>query len=329
MKIVRETLKGLELGSPTTFASLTMFPLLGGSGKPPEYATLDEAIRDGLLEVREVSQAGSVPELTIVNKGDRAVFLLDGEELVGAKQNRVLNLTILVPAGRTLVVPVSCVEQGRWASRSAVMSGSGSALYAKLRRMKMASVSRSYAVAGSPRSDQGEVWDEISSKMSDLSCNSPTAAMSDLFAREQKRTSDFVSAFKVVEGQRGAVFAIGDKLAGFELFEHPDVLRKMLEKIVRSYALDAIEVRETEALPTSKAVRAFVDEVADGRYEAFPGVGLGEDVRITGDRVTGAALVANDRVVHLCAFRNEDEAAGPGPRSRWTSRLTRASRRGR
>ena len=71
-----------------------------------------------------------------------------------------------------------------------------------------------------------------------------------------------------------------------------------------------------------------MDEVAEGRYETFPGVGLGEDVRITGDRVTGAALVANDRVVHLCAFRTEDEAE-PGPISRWTSRLTRSSRRGR
>ena len=120
MQIIRETLERLQVGTPTTFASLTMFPLVGdGEGLPPEYATLDEALQQGLLEVREISQAGSVPELTVVNKGDRAVFLLDGEELVGAKQSRVLNLTILVPAGRTLIIPVSCVESGRWASRSA------------------------------------------------------------------------------------------------------------------------------------------------------------------------------------------------------------------
>ena len=320
MKIIRETLNRIEVGPPTTFSSLTLFPLISASGKPPEYATLDEAIRQGLLEVREVSQAGSVPDLTIVNRGDRAVFLLDGEELVGAKQNRILNLTILVPAGKTLVVPVSCVEQGRWASRSAVMSSSGSALYSKLRGAKMASVSRNYASVGQARSDQSEVWLGIASKLQDASIESPTAAMSDIFDKQSQRVSDFVGAFKATEGQSGAVFAIGNKLTGFELFEHPDVLRKLLEKIVRSYALDAIEVRETQAVPTQEKAQAFVTEVAEGRCETFPAVGLGEDVRITGDRVNAAALVDHARVVHLCAFRTDDEAG---------SRIARSSLRGR
>jgi hypothetical protein len=40
--------------------------------------------------------------------------LLDGEELIGAKQNRALNLTILAPAKQVIVIPVSCVEAGRW-----------------------------------------------------------------------------------------------------------------------------------------------------------------------------------------------------------------------
>ena len=63
----------------------------------------------------EVSEGGHVPETEeIVNEGELSVLLLDGEELLGAKQNRVLNLTILVPAHQTCVVPVSCVESGRW-----------------------------------------------------------------------------------------------------------------------------------------------------------------------------------------------------------------------
>jgi hypothetical protein len=39
-----------------------------------------------------------VPQLLFINDAMRPVLLLDGEELVGAKQNRVLNLTVLAPA---------------------------------------------------------------------------------------------------------------------------------------------------------------------------------------------------------------------------------------
>ena len=66
------------------------------------------------MRVSEVSQHGSVSDLCVVNDSDRTVLLLDGEDLRGAKQNRVLNLTILVPAGKTVIVLVSCVEQGRF-----------------------------------------------------------------------------------------------------------------------------------------------------------------------------------------------------------------------
>ena len=46
MKIVADVLERLELGSPSSFANLTLFPLLGESGYRPDYATLDEAIEE-------------------------------------------------------------------------------------------------------------------------------------------------------------------------------------------------------------------------------------------------------------------------------------------
>ena len=53
-----------------------------------------------------MSEAGSVPYLQAVNKGPWPVLIFDGEELVGAKQNRITNATILVGVGKT-VLPVS------------------------------------------------------------------------------------------------------------------------------------------------------------------------------------------------------------------------------
>src|SRR5690606_1658034 len=71
----------------------------------------------GGAEVTGVSEAGAVPHLRLLNRGAGQVFLLDGEELAGAKQNRILNLSLLVPGGTALDIPVSCVEQGRWSWR--------------------------------------------------------------------------------------------------------------------------------------------------------------------------------------------------------------------
>ena len=61
MRIVTEILERVTVGPAQTHANLTLFPLLGASGRQPDYATLDEAIQGGWLEVGEVStgtQAG-------------------------------------------------------------------------------------------------------------------------------------------------------------------------------------------------------------------------------------------------------------------------------
>src|SRR5512142_1947912 len=129
--------QSLEIAPPVVAGNLTMYPLLAEHETPPAYTTLDEALAAGFVKVTEVSDAGSVPELTIVNDGPTPVLLLDGEELVGAKQNRIVNLTILVPPQSRLPLPVSCVEAGRWAHRSRSFAAAGRTHYASGRAMKM------------------------------------------------------------------------------------------------------------------------------------------------------------------------------------------------
>ena len=326
MGIISKTLKRVEVGSAQSHRNLTLYPLLGAIGRTPAYATLDEAIEGGWLEVSEISGQGSVPELKVANRGDRGVLLMDGEELQGAKQNRVLNLTILVPAGSTIVVPVSCVEQGRWAMQSRAMSGSKQVLYSGARMSKMASVSANYSRSRTPRSDQGALWSEIAEKVCDLGVDSPTHAMADIFEQSGRRIDEYLEAFRPVEGQTGAMFAIGSRLIGFELFEHPDLLGRMLPKVVRSYALDALTARDGDSSPGPEAAKSFLAEVAEGQVQTFPAVGAGEDLRISGPCVTGAALVDGDNLVHLCAFRTEAEPES-GNRRSGSGRIMSALRR--
>jgi len=111
--IISEFIGGLKLGRRQSYKNLTVFALLSDYAANLDYLTLDEALAAGAIDVVEVSQGGSVPELKVLNRSDRMVLILDGEELVGAKQNRIVNTTILIAGNTTTVIPVSCVEQGR------------------------------------------------------------------------------------------------------------------------------------------------------------------------------------------------------------------------
>src|SRR5262245_42169557 len=84
-----------ELGDPAAFGGLALIPLFPTSEPQLDYIGLDEAVASGLV-VSEVDEAGSVSNLLVANSLGVNVLLFEGEELVGAKQNRILDRTILI-----------------------------------------------------------------------------------------------------------------------------------------------------------------------------------------------------------------------------------------
>ena len=191
MQIIQDTVAGLEVGTPVVHRQMAMFPLLNRKSDAGSrtYLTLDEALKSATARVSEVSEGGSVPELLFRNLGDKPVLLVEGEELVGAKQNRTLNVSILAPAGRETRIPVTCVEAGRWGYGDGVeFQRSDRAHYARGRRTKREAVNRNMSHdPGSRAADQGAVWEDIDAKMATMSARSDTAAMSDIY--EQNRGS--------------------------------------------------------------------------------------------------------------------------------------------
>jgi hypothetical protein len=169
------------------------------------------------------------------------VLIVDGEELVGAKQNRIVNLSILVPAQSTLTIPVSCVEAGRWRSRSRAFSSAPRTHYAAGRAMKMRQVTHSMVDRGDRRADQSAVWSDIACKAERLEAPSATGAAEAMYERHHATLESYVQECVPVAGQVGALFAIGDRLVGLDLFDHETTFRKLLPKLVRSYALDAMD----------------------------------------------------------------------------------------
>jgi hypothetical protein len=324
IKQVQNTLADVQVGAETTFGNVTMFPLFGGNKGSPDYLTLDEALAQGGVRITEVSPEGRVPNLKFDNESDHLVLLLDGEELVGAKQNRVLNLTILAPAHHAFTIPVSCVEAGRWARTSVRFTASPHAYFAGGRAKKMTQVSESLARTSKRRSDQDQVWADIDAKAEDLKVASATDAMYDIYDRYAKHIDDYVRAFPPIDGQVGAAFAINGTIIGFDLFDYAQTLRELLPKLVRSYALDAIGATQEKPVPVqSTAVKDLLLAVNSAEGKSFPAIGEGVDVRFTAPNFTGAALVAKARVVHLNVFRKKPSAKDSNDAKHRWSRQTR------
>ncbi len=322
-QVLKEFLGSIELGVKQVFGSLTVFPLRSRQEGGFEYVTLKDALAKNFLRVTEVNEGGSVPELVVINDGNVFVLLLDGEELRGAKQNRVLNASILVPPNSKTVVPVSCTEQGRWSYNSASFTDSGVVMASFARSKKVASVSRSLKESQSFRSNQGEVWDEVTFLREKLSAASPTGAMRDAFESRKEQLDAYQKNFPLQDGQQGMLVLLGGKVAGLDILSTAEAYGTLHAKLVQSYAIDALTVEKPDASSDAELIaQEFLAQAAVATTETFDSAGYGKDLRIDAAALNGTALVADDTVVHMALFRKE-QARGEEPvepMASWTRR---------
>ena len=290
-------LRTLTLGEPLTHGPLTVVPLLDGAHPDPGWLTLDQA---GSVAITEVDDAGSVPTLRLANGADRPVLLLDGEELVGAKQNRILNTTVLVAARATTTIPVSCVEQGRWTYRGRRFASGEASLYARARAKKTRQVTASLRRGLGHRSDQGEIWKDVAARADAMRLQSPTGAMHDLYDRYQADIEAALGALAPAPGQVGALVWLSGEWAGLDVLASTALFARAWARLCTGYVADALGAKPAPGLAPSppEILHALLEAAA----ASAPAVGLGEEFRIADGRMLGAALVAEGRLAHLMAF---------------------------
>jgi len=110
VEILAKTLGSILAGKPQTHGALSVITILAPMQAEPEWLTLAEA--GDRVRITEVDEEGSVPDLHVANPGDLPLLLLDGEQLVGAKQNRILNVTVLVAAQTEVTIPGAGLSRG-------------------------------------------------------------------------------------------------------------------------------------------------------------------------------------------------------------------------
>ena len=319
-------LNAMEFGEPTVFDEMVVFPVFTNEGNT-QYLTLKEAMQKNLIDITEIDDSGVVPELKVKNNADIPVLLLDGEELLGAKQNRIVNTTILLKEKFETIIPVSCVEQGRWLYTSKKFNYSDRIASYNLRNIKSASVKRSVENSGRYSSDQKAIWEEVHKLQNKNKVLSPTRAMGDVYEAKSYDLDNYINAFELVEGQNGIIVFINGEIMGLDVISSKSAYKILHKKLIKSYALDSMVEKENKKISSNiniAKVQQFIKEIISCEETKNDSVGYGYDYRFDCDSYIGSTLVVNDDVIHASFFKSleiEDEEIGGMVRSKTRAHL--------
>jgi len=290
----------VEVGRPFTTRNMMVFPLyVEGGTDPTHYVTLDDAIAGGLLRVYEKGD-GRVQEVIVRNVSRHTIFLMAGEIISGAKQNRVIATDVLLRAdGPEVAVPVYCVERGRWAGDNMAFRTEKSFANAALRDVAQS------------KAGQDVVWEEVKRVSDEAGVESETGNFQDVVNDAGvKEALDEYGKIMPEPPRRciGAAIAINNQVVGVELFANEDLFTALWPKIRRGYALDAypryddwekVEGSNLFDFIDERDVRAFLDRVYEARFARRGGIDLGFMYAISGNGLNGEGLVYERSVIHV------------------------------
>ncbi|MCX6200172.1 MAG: hypothetical protein NTY88_13300 [Bacteroidetes bacterium] len=264
------------------------------------------ALKNNLIEVKEISDGGSVNELLVLNHSEKFVFLMDGDILDGAKQNRVLNTSVLLAPQSKTKIPVSCVESGRWNYKSKNFQSTDYVAPANLRANKSMKVAYSFDMKQGHKSDQSEVWDNVSDYSAKLGVSSASSNLSDVFDGSQNSYQKFLDSFTHHPEANGVAFFVNKKPLALDIFNRTDIMHEYFPKLLKGVAMDVYGMKNemgemTEAEASFKALD-FMDMLETLERKQHPGVALGTEKRFNSETVSGFELNYNNQLVHLTAL---------------------------
>lgn len=306
---------------------LSIFPVFGRPSTLP-FVSFAQGVTTGCT-VHEREGGASVNDLVVHNPGPAPVLLYEGEEVLGAQQNRTFDVSVLVAAGSKLEVPVSCVEVGRWdgSRHSEAFAPSPQTAYPSLRRAKHATVRAAVAVGAPARANQREVWSEIADRQASLGVESSTGAMEDLFKERRDDQGRLTEPMSLQPEQIGALVFYGGEFGVLDLVARPEVFATLWEPLLEGYAMDAMGASLVAPVSTSRAeATAVVARMGSITATERPALGAAPELRFGGDGFAGAGLTLDEELIQLTAFpvTGSDTPAPPAQ-----GRIRRPSRRGR
>ncbi len=306
---LKSFLNEIRIGEAKENGFVKIYPLFCDEDEI-ECVSLDDSIKRRYAVIKEIDAVGSVPEITFVNKSDMKIFIWEGEEFIGAKQNRSPNVSILIDKKTAANIPVTCIEQGRWEYKSQKFKTSKSTMPNNLRRFKNASVTVGLNHSERYLSDQYEVWKEIENYMKEAKAESKTMDLNEIVEKDEKKWNERIKDFPVEKGQKGFIVFIDDYIVGAEYLSNAKTFKKLYSKMLSSYLAEAKtlekKIKKNDIRFTIKP-EDFIKELYNYKTKPFDSPSIGKDLRFGNKTTGGYALVDDDKLIYFHAWRGNDK----------------------
>jgi hypothetical protein len=282
-------IENLVAGVPFELSGVDLVPLvLPNAGGDPDLLAVDAMAR-GALEIGELPTA-RVASVLAINTGDVPVLLLEGEILVGCKQNRIVARSALIPPRSRAEIPVACVEQGRWSRRGATFRSGRVRAEPSLRRR----------TAGGP--NQGRVWSEVASSLDAAGIRSPSSDYEAYLSARTAERSRETARLPEIRNQVGVIALREGRLLGLEMVGHPATFARLRDRTIPGYLSQAFAAPGDAGPVTISDPAEWLAVLRRGSYRAGPAVASGEDLAISADGLIGHGLWSGSRLLYLAAF---------------------------
>ena len=301
---VRQWMAGLSLGTPQRIGTIDLIPLVRAEASEGEADLLaHEAVAAGALEVLE-KDGGVVQELLARNKAPRPVVIIEGETLVGARQNRIVAHTVVVAAGKDVIVPVGCMEHGRWHFTSAQFASGASPSEWKVRREIKASVMRSRSAGRAAALDQSALWARVDQELASAEVHSSTADYHQLIERRVREAAPVSLDATPVRGQVGFLAVSDGLLIAVDLVGSSATWSRLADRALRSLLPAASDPEVQASKPGARRLSPseWLRTLGEARIARRPAIGLGDDFELAADGLIGSGVWLDGHPAHLSAF---------------------------
>jgi hypothetical protein len=282
--------ESVVLAEPVFLRNLLIYPLQGSMDNGTEVASLERILEKEEGEFRELDTP-DINQIIFNNQSEYPVLMLDGEEIVGSMQNRIVTDSILIPARSTSDLPVVCAEQGRWNDIGSFQTGHYS--YPGIRAI--------LSLRGKKENGlQKKIWKEIERKLIVTRTLSTTSSMHDIYNNLDDEVTRYVEDFESLNDDTiGFIGAAGGKILGCDMFLNQATYREFEKKLIQSYALDAIEHRQSTRAAVDTVI--FLEDIKRS-FKKKKIANKTQHFSLREDKYSGQGLVHEGRLIHLSVF---------------------------
>lgn len=293
---LKEINPNIELLTPQSHENVAIIPIKTDINYKIDLLTLKKGFELGLVEVKEC-ETSTVNTLIVKNNSVTPLILIDGEEVIGGDQNRIVNSTTIISPQSEMPVSVSCTERGRWAYKNEFKDSEVIANYntrrakAKASRMKM--------------SVQSQVWSSIDDLEMSVENHSVTSAMTESYEHKKTNLNKILESFEIEEDQNGVLVIVNGEIKGFEIMINPEVYRDFHEKILKSYLIDS-KVENTTFAINEDAAKLVIENACNSSFESKKTKGMEDSFEFENSDGLGELHIYQNEIIHWSYFTKDE-----------------------